>query len=641
MRCPTSRPCALLLATLLAALLAAPAPATDLRAEGPALSERLARFQNFDQDGDGQVELAEVRTLHALPAARDATTRRAAVVLVEARLATDLAPELARLAHDLHTEGRPTLVLSIALAPSAAHQDGRYVLALRELLRAVDADPTFGPLAGATLVGHFPDAYLVRTINWRKRGAVTLRKGQADEASYSKRVWLRRVPEAVAHKADLVLADLDGRWEDVYVQPRTALPALVAVFEGDAPAHGGVALDVEESTRSFADFFYVRDGVAEVSAAGDASYVFLQDDAGNFECAPDDLELPNPMARPELAVARLDARGVAWSPRADLVDADGQGLLDAEGQPRALRFDAAAPSWKDDLFAPDARLELELLRAALDRNHAWRTGAADVTWRATSLAHDLGSGYGHAQTAGANWAPSDRARADVKGTPRLDEAVAWLAYPAALRSIHVHCDPFVNAFDKPNAARLDERLGGPAWTWTPGKNAAGDATLEPSVRAATKAGRLDWFLLQTLWRNGALGAAPAFYHHIGCEVISPAGARTLAFDHVDYGRRQIGEALLFFANGVALVGRAKVFYDTPRGFMDELSEGGTFGAAWQRYFDVEAAATRSSQVGGDIGRKRAYFWSVLGDWSLTLQPPARGTSDDLLAPGEVPGQLER
>jgi hypothetical protein len=69
---------------------------------------------------------------------------------------------------------------------------------------------------------------------------------------------------------------------------------------------------------------------------------------------------------------------------------------------------------------------------------------------------------------------------------------------------------------------------------------------------------------------------------------------------------------------LALVGRAKVFYDEPRGFYEAVAQGHPFGEGWRRYFETEAAAKDVNEVGGGIGRKRAYFWSVLGDWTLRL-----------------------
>ena len=61
---------------------------------------------------------------------------------------------------------------------------------------------------------------------------------------------------------------------------------------------------------------------------------------------------------------------------------------------------------------------------------------------------------------------------------------------------------------------------------------------------------------------------PAFYHHTGCDGITPPGASNRAYDDPGYGNRQGGEALLFYGNGLALIGRAKVFYDEPRGFAE-------------------------------------------------------------------------
>ena len=123
-------------------------------------------------------------------------------------------------------------------------------------------------------------------------------------------------------------------------------------------------------------------------------------------------------------------------------------------------------------------------------------------------------------------------------------------------------------------------------------------------------------------RNGAIAPEPCFYHHTGCHGISPPGAASRAYSHPSYGLRQGAEALLLFGNGLALIGRAKVFYDEPRGFADALRTGETFGTAWARYFEIESRAPRWGQVGGDIGRKRSYFWSVLGDCSLRLRQPA-------------------
>ena len=124
---------------------------------------------------------------------------------------------------------------------------------------------------------------------------------------------------------------------------------------------------------------------------------------------------------------------------------------------------------------------------------------------------------------------------------------------------------------------------------------------------------------RALWANRQLPDCGVLYVHTGCESTAPEGAATLAYDAPHYGYWQGAESLMFYCNGLALVGRAKGFYDEPRGFVESLGQGNTFGEAWVRYFTIESSATNVEEVGGGIGRKRAYFWSVLGDWTLTLK----------------------
>jgi hypothetical protein len=271
-------------------------------------------------------------------------------------------------------------------------------------------------------------------------------------------------------------------------------------------------------------------------------------------------------------------------------------------------------------------LERRLLAEYLDRNHAYRTGTAPVAWRPASLAHGLHSGYAVVRRAAADWEGADASVLDVHGQPTLARAVRWFAEPALLRTVRAHSDAWGAVLATGELDDLEELAGTPAWSWTPREDC-----LVPSLAAACHGGKLDWFLLRTLWAHGTVAAEPSFYLHTGCESISPPGARTRAYVDPAYGRRQGAEALLFFARGLALVGRAKVFYDEPRGFCATLRDGGTFGAAWARYFDVESQATSWSKAGGDIGRKRSYFWSVLGDWTLRLR---RGAAPE--APGQSP-----
>ncbi len=583
------------------------------------------RFQGFDQNGDGIVEIRSV-TVEALAGEAGPLV----LVLVEPRLlealpdAPDLAPLLKRFADDLFEEGYQAQVLAVELGESDLHQDGRYILALRELLReANDA----GALAGAILVGRFPDAFIVRTCNWRKRGSITLHQGTDAQTTHTDVHYLRRVPEDVARRADIVLSDLDGAWESVYLQPRMQLQSTLAVFAGSVPKYGGECLDFEQKSLAYEDFFHVSDGKLEVSRLDAADgeegrpWVTLFDGSGDHECSSADRQRPNIIARPDILVSRIDARGTALVPKASVVGVDGAGLLDAEGRPRAVQFATPeeVPSWASVWeFSP--QLERRLLAEYFERNHAYRRGTGARAWRPASLACDLGSGYAIMQRAAGDWEDTDARRADVHGRPTLMQVADWFAYPALLRTVRAHSDPWGSNFKKAEAAGLDARLGGPAWSWTQ----RGDS-LVPSLAAACEGGRLDWFLLRSLWEYGLVAPEPAFYLYTGCNGISPPGGGGRPFDHPGYGDRQGAEAMLFHASGLALVGRAKVFYDEPLGFAEALGAGETFGAAWARYFDLESQAASWGKAGGDIGRKRSYFWSVLGDWTLQLRRPDAGT----------------
>jgi len=548
------------------------------------------------------------------------------LVFVEPRLLDPLADapplreRLDRLVDDLGEEGYRATLLAVDLEPGSTHRDGRLVLALREMLRAVSEQDD---LAGALLVGRFPDAYLVRTCNWRKHGKLVLRKGTPEARTWDDVPYLRRVPEDVAHRAEIVLGDLDGRWEDVYVEPRTTLPTTVAVYPDGVPEHGGPCADLERGSVTFEDFFHVADGDLEVGEQGAAEEepakpsVTLVDSRRDHEVGDEDRARPNVMARPDVLVSRIDARGVALRPRADVTGEDGEGLLDAQGRPQTVRFASkdAVPHWRNGIWEPDPALERRLLAEYLDRNHAFRTGAAPVAFRPASLAHGLPSGYREMARAASDWRDADPAADDVHGGPTLADVVTWLERPAILRTLRAHSDPWGSTFARGGLDALADLVGERPLSWTP----HGDR-LEPSLEAACGGGKLDWFLLRTLWVRDLVAPEPAFYVHTGCEGISPPGSRNRPYDHPDYGLRQGAEALLFFARGLALVGRAKVFYDEPRDFARTFGEGATFGESWAHYFDVESRADAWSKVGGDIGRKRAYFWSVLGDWTLRLRP---------------------
>jgi hypothetical protein len=521
------------------------------RAQGQ--DELVQRFSGYDRDRDGRIEIARVEPL---PLAVVPASGELALLLVEARLlegdeAAPLRSQLEILAADWASERLRPRAYAIELAPSAGHRDGSYVLALRELLRATrTADAS---LRGALLLGRFPDALLVRTCAWRRDDPLVLGSGE-QRRELGAVPWLRVVPEIVAERCDLVLADLDGAWESLYFEAPTRLATLAAAFPGGVPASGGPAADAERGALVYRDFFHVNDGAFDAvellheNGAPRALHVRTLDGARDFECSASDAAAPNPLALPDLAISRLDARG----------------------------------------SSRDLAEERALLLGALQANHAFRTQPPGATHRPASFACDLGSGFEALVGAAEEWSAYERATFDLHGQPSRAALRNWLAQPATLRTLRAHSDP---------------------WGCAVGPGEEGT--------------RVDAKFWREL-REQQITVAPALWVHTGCQALSPPGAPEHPFDHPDYGRHQGAEAILFHGGAVALLGRSKVFYDEPRGFAECLRAGGRIGDAWRRYYEIERAGPTWDSVGGDIGRKRAYFWSVLGDWSLRLPQRPRG-----------------
>jgi hypothetical protein len=583
------------------------------------LDKLCEKFTGFNQNNDNQVEIASLRLV--VPSQR--TTGPLVLMLVESRLlekrseAAELHPYLTRWAKDLEGEGCRAEVVAVTLATSKNHQDGRFILALREFLKAVQSQTR---LAGVVLVGHFPDASIVRTTYWNKNGDVVLHRKSKQPQNYKDTRFAERKPSLVAAKADIVLADLKGNWDKVYIQQETSLPTLVAVFEQKPTPEGGLSIDVEEGFKSFEDVFHVVDGTAKVTkrpATRDGrtpGMVTLDDSIKNLECSAEEAKLPNGMAIPDIAVSRIDARGIALSPRSDLVGSNGARLLDRSGVPQTVKFPSkkAVPNWSNDIWRLDEQLERKLLAEYFDRNHNYRKGSAEVAWRPSSIAYKLGSGYRVMLRASDKWDSSDKSLRDLRGDITLVDFINWLEYPAVLRTVRAHSFPLGSQFHKADYKEIEKRVDGPIWSWTQ----RGDK-LVPSLAAASSGGMLNWFLLRTLYENGRVASSPCFYHHTGCNSISPPGVKNYAYNHPRYSERQNAEALLFFGNGLALVGRAKVYFDEPAGFAEELGAGRTFGQAWLKYYRHDSQLPKIHNV----SRKKAYFWSLLGDWTLRLKTP--------------------
>jgi hypothetical protein len=319
------------------------------------------------------------------------------------------------------------------------------------------------------------------------------------------------------------------------------------------------------------------------------------------------------MAIPDILVSRINPRGVALRPRPGIRGTSQEGLLDAAGKPQTVTFadEQSVPHWLSGVWELDPALERQLLAEYFQRNHAFRSRPEPAPVTPATIGFELGDGADLVRDrfAGAVLRPECLAG----GKASLVDLVNWFCQPATMRDLRAHSDPWGSTFGKPDLAALAAAAGGQPWSWSREGNA-----LVPSLKSACENGKADFALYRTLWANRVLPDSPCFYYHTGCEAIAPAHAADRPYNHPEYGFWQGAEALLFYAQGLALVGRAKVFYDEPRGFYEAVAQGHPFGEGWRRYFETEAAAKDVNEVGGGIGRKRAYFWSVLGDWTLRL-----------------------
>jgi hypothetical protein len=252
-----------------------------------------------------------------------------------------------------------------------------------------------------------------------------------------------------------------------------------------------------------------------------------------------------------------------------------------------------------------------------DRNHRFRVGAyEELPFRVGSIAYpgtDFNAGN-HAREY--SEASSLFEPPLVTENATLLDYVNWFKQPAVLRFIMAHSNPWNSAFgDSYITTDLETTAGGRPFRWQHSGN-----EYRPSLQE--QGGAADLYLHRTLWQNRALsGTGPSLIIHGGCEVMSPAGTHDVPYYNPSYASFQNAEGILFYMNGLALMARAKVFFDTPRGFAGvfKFSPRANFGDGWKAYFDIEANDPALSSFSQAVNSKKAYFWSLIGDWTTRLR----------------------
>ncbi len=592
-----------------------------------ALISACASVSPLDRNGDGINEIETLRFVRS----EDGSGRGAAVVVVESRLwergskeLPDLQPSIRTFVADVARDGYQVGLTVAKLHASERHQDGETVLALREWLKRLYANVP--DLKAVVLVGNHPTAFMVRQYYWRRTDGLTLHTGTTAAATWKAVPHVRSIAEPVASPADIVLADLDGNWDQAYTCMPARLAGLLAAFPDDPK--GEITSQFQYTAERYEDFILVQDGAWEEYPAPDGKRRFRFVGERNAECAPSDLRRVNVMAQPEIAVGRINAWHVALEPNPEIRGIRGEGLLDGQGRPQAVEFaDQTLVPSAERLWRPSERLERRLLIEYFLRNHRYRTEADARGCRPASITTEWGSSVAEMRAAIPGFRDAQAPEMDV-ANPRatIADFTAWLMRPALTRAIKAHAGPTGFGFGPPADFDAFQTMVGPGWWWWTKQG----SRLVPDPKPL--GGWVNYGLLRTLYENRKLSGAPALYLHTGCEGIQPANYDREPFNSFSHGRWQIAEALMMFCDGLALVGRGKVFYDEPREFWKRMGEGATFGDAWMHYFDVESRDSALAQDG--IGRKRAYFWSVIGDCTLSL--PSSLLRRDNTVPAETP-----
>ena len=565
-------------------------------------------FQGFDRDQDGTVE---IRTLSRLGRGFEAkgTGQGPVLVLVEKRLLTpptgqaDLRPSLQAFAKDIAKGGSNAFVLETSFYDGPEHQDGLTLIAYRDFLRRVWLKVK--DFQGVILVGNFPQAFMVRQYAWHRDDPVTLFAGTKAEVSFSQ-PWVRAVAEPVVSPADIVLADLDGRWDRIYNKQPMNVTDLYAVF----PKGSDITENWEEKSERYEDFFFVQDGPWTEEPVGGHKVRFRFDPEPNEECSEADKKLANPLGLPKIAVSRINAFHAGVAPDPSIHGIHGESLLDSTGKPQTVEFPnpQSVPNIMN-LWVPSAQLERSLLVQYFARNHAYRNQQTPTVLGASAVSTGLGSDLDELRHEVPGWKDLS-AKQFLDTDITITDLAKWMKEPALVREIRAHSNPVVSAFEGPrDLAALTAETGGQPWYWTREGN-----KLVPSLRGI--GGIMGFGFLRTLYENKVLPSNGVLYFHTGCEATRPLGAENVPFNDPSYAKWQLAECTMMYGNGLALIGRGKVFYDEPREFWKVLGTGGTYGDAWKRYFQVESGDSVLAQDG--IGRKRTYFWSLLGDFTLRL-----------------------
>jgi hypothetical protein len=577
---------------------------------------------------------------------------------------------------DLEKDGyNPRLIIADVYS-GPRHQDGLTVLAIRKFFQEIRKHYPY--FKGAIFIGSFPEAFLVRTYPWRKhagfgKDGVVINGHKIEDKDYL-RIW----PDILARRSDIVLCDLDGNWDKIYIEAKTKLHSLMAapfdsVDSKNWAEHGSTSIlgsqienwnpdlemyeeNVGDKTE-FEDFFHINDGEFSISQGKvrleflgkELIYRFLNiSNKRNLELSAGDLGNPNPIATPKIILSRIDAKHIAIIPNPLYRGDNGESLLD-KGDPQEI---TAKTVYWDQLYVRNSDLECRLIVEYLGRNHDHRknirAGTSEEKIRYDAIA---GPEFTKIDAMKSILGPlcSYTGIEDPPDGACLSEYVQWLRKSTLIRVITTHANSQEFHFrnwvaDKEALAKL---LGSPSINIAELLVAA----LKTAAAIEQEDKDLDYFLgnrperwfwdkqksklcsgwknhngiadlhiHKALWKSGMKYAWGRFYISEGCDVNSPWGSDFFAYDHDRYGEGQIAESLLFYTGGLAIIARAKTFNDLPKNIANIFErQRRPFGEIWSEYFNSEKQDASLYNVENGIGCKRSYSWGLIGDWTLKIE----------------------
>ncbi len=577
----------------------------------------LDRYEDF---GIQTHNVAEIKQLRLLSFEDEQPTihhnHKLVLVLVEPRILTrPVFTRLQRLKQDLLHDGFHSRFIGADLYRDLQlHQDGRCVLALRSFFQAVKKQ--YRNFKGAILIGDFPEAMLVRRCAWFQEPANPDQWLQLGDTRVRDN-YLMFEPEIVAHRTDIVLGDLHGNWAGCYRQGPESLESFNAIAQDQNWLFEDGEFSstrYERTQRTFSDFFWLDECEYSITE-GSRGRIDIQysTELANPEVGSADRGLPNPIARPDIHISRINARHVALDPNPGFRDVHGNGFLGADGKPQTVETDGSVTEERvGDLRSLNPSLERTLLCEYLDRNHAWRTGAIQVPEQCASIAYAApGDGFDAGAYATELGCGEIGSHADALfDDANLIDYVDFLEQPAMIKGVLAHSGALTTHFgDDYVVELLEKRVGGKPWMWHKGQ----DNVCTPSL--IDQKGRANLYLHRTLHANKILNnTSSSFYLHAGCNVNTPHNAALYPYSSPDYGWFQNAEGILFYLKGLGVISRAKTFNDRPVDFIRVFfgSRLATVGDAHYAFFEADAhAAELPSQK-----NKRSYTWGIVGDWTL-------------------------